>query len=272
MNTGICNPYLKRRVLLAVSFCMGLSACSTGIGEGFSFASLGAGDAPTEGAQTGPVIPKTTKTTLARGTVTLKAPKGYCIDETSVSNGLTGSYAMLSNCSSLDGKGAGVNAATMTVSVSPRRQAGAPVPTPQDFAAALAPAEVISAKQKGALTLVQVTAEEGSPLTPADPIHWRGATVLDTRLILLAIYAPAGAMMSGDKGGELLVSLARGISTTRTGLLDALTGPLDEGSTADTAPPTPVQGETDETALNAEGSETPKKGLFGSIGRLFNPS
>ena len=215
MRIGICDLDLSkaRQSGRALLICISLSACVSG--EGLSFAQKD----EAEGTPTGVLIPKTTQTTLARGAIKLTAPKGYCIDETSVSSGLQGSSALLAKCSSLDGKGASTDTAVMSVRISPRRGESATAPSAQDLASAAMPRKTLQTKQKGNLALAQLATGGDEVLAPADPIHWRGATELDTRLVLLSLFAPKGSDLTGDKGADLLVALARGISATRGSLL-----------------------------------------------------
>ncbi|MEM9579870.1 MAG: hypothetical protein AAF891_04225 [Pseudomonadota bacterium] len=262
MNTGISRSRLSLPVVAALS-CLALTGCVAG---GFSFAS---GEGEITGVQIGPVVAKSKETKLAQGAVTVKAPKNYCIDDASVTNGLTGSSVRIAKCTALDGKGgAAATSAVMTVRVSPRRTAEAPVPTTDDLAAAVAPAEILASQQKGSLALVHVASGGDDAFKPADPRHWRGATALDTRLVLLSLYAPKGAPMAGGKGADLLTSLARGISVTRGGFLGLTAQPDDASKAADdeAGAATPPLDE----ALPE--NDVGKKGLAKALGRLFNRS
>lgn len=269
MSIGICDLGIgkARRLGFALLCGASLSACSNEGGAGFSFAptsSPGSG----EGAQSGPAVPKSTRTTLARGTITLKAPKGYCIDDTSVSNGLQGSSAMLAKCSSLDGKGAGADAAVMSISVSPRRGEGALLPSTNDLAQAASPRSILQLKQKGDLALVQVGTGGSNVFSAAGPVHWRGATALDTRLVLLGLFAPEGSQLSGDKGAALLASLARGLSATRGSLFSLGVDGSDEE-------PKQARANQPESASEIPATDTveaKKKGASSVIGRLLNRS
>ncbi|MGH1576673.1 hypothetical protein [Planktotalea sp.] len=268
MSIGICDLNMsKARVLGFALLCSAsLSACNRNGGEGFSFAPKKA-DART-GSEEGPVVPKTTETTLARGSVTLKAPKGYCIDETSVTNGLQGSSAMLAKCSSLDGIGAGSDAAVMSVSISPRRGNDAIAPTPTDLAKAAEPRRILQLKEKGKLALVQIGSGGDEVFSAADPVHWRGATMLDTRLVLLGAFAPKGSVLTSNKGADLLASLARGISATRGSLLGRASAPANPDGEAGQA----NQPKDDPSTPAPESVESEKKGASGLIARLLNRS
>lgn len=267
MNTGISKGL--SRFALALLAGASLAGCSGDGGGGLSFA---APNGEPEGAQIGPAIPKAKSTQLAQGDVTVKAPDGYCVDETSVVSNLAGSSVILGKCSALDGKGASAEtSAIMTVSVSPRRDATSSAPTPEDLAQSVAPASVLSSQQTGALSLVHVANGGDDIFAPADPKHWRGATMLDTRLVLLGLYAPKGAPMAENAGAALMTQLARGISATRGGLL----GLGGRNRTARDSPQKTDIGADSADAIANEGTgskqapENLPKRLFG---RLFNRS
>ncbi|MEP5154372.1 hypothetical protein [Planktotalea sp.] len=261
MSIGICdlNTSKARISGFALVCCVALSACSDG--EGLSFAPKVSSEAA-NAAQTSPAIPKTTQTTFARGSIKLKAPKGYCIDETSIQNGLNGSSAMLSTCTALDGKGSGTDAAVMSVSISPRGGATATNPRPQDLAQAVTPHKVLQQTQQGNLALIKVATGGDEAFGPADPTHWRGATMLDTRLVLFGLFAPEGSELTGNKGATLLTSLARGLSATRGSLLGLNTSQTDEDD----------QPKAVREIAGPDTVDTAKKGTGGFIARLLNRS
>lgn len=264
MRIGICDPSMRKVRLtgFAILCSVSLSACVGS--EGFSFAQKGT----VKAEQTGAPVPKSTSTTLARGTVKLKAPKGYCIDDSSVSSGLQSSSAMLAKCTSLDGKGAGADTAVMSVQVSARRKSSAPAPSTQDLVMAALPARALQSRQKGNLALVQLATGGNDIFSPADPVHWRGATVLDTRLVLLSLFAPSGSTLTKDQGAELLTTLARGLSATRGPLLGrglSNNAPVSEVS-EEAQPKSVVKNSTTDTV------EPEKKGGQGIIARLLNRS
>ena len=266
MNTGISRRSL--RILTALGLCGALAGCNAA--QGFSFAAAGKDDAA-QGTQIGAAIPKLASAELARGAVNVTAPKGYCIDQTSIVSGLGGSSATLAPCSALDGKGASREmSAVMTVSVSPRRPSPAPAPTSADLAAAVAPAEVLSAQTKGQLALVHVATGGDALFQPADPKHWRAATSLDSRLVLLSLYAPADAPLAADAGAALLSQLARGIKATRSGGLLGLRAPAPEAQDGQDALATQETLAPAGTQPEAEAAQ--QKGLKRVFGRLFNRS
>jgi hypothetical protein len=263
MSIGICdlNTSKARTSGFAFVCCVTLGACSEGASP---FSASKSGSDVANAAQTSPAIPKSTQTTMARGSIKLPAPKGYCIDDTSVQSGLNGSSAMLSTCSSLDGKGSGSDAAVMSVNISPRSGNGASNPTTQNLTQAVAPRAVLQQSQQGNLALVKVASGGNEVFSPADPVHWRGATLLDTRLVTLALFAPKGSELTSNKGAALLTSLARGISATRGSLLGLNTN----------ATPSDAKAQLEDVSnISAPDTVDPaKKGTGGFIARLLNRS
>jgi hypothetical protein len=116
--------------------------------------------------------------------------------------------------------------------------------------------------------LAQLATGGDEVLAPADPIHWRGATELDTRLVLLSLFAPKGSDLTGEKGADLLVALARGISATRGSLL-GFGRDARERKDANLEN-TQLKDVSENSTTNTVDSE--KKGGQGIIARLLNRS
>lgn len=265
MNTGISKPIntATRRGLLPIA-AFALSGCLGG-GEGLSFAPTN-----TDTTTSSPTVPHSQKTALARGGVTVKAPNGYCIDDTSVRNGLVNSSALIATCTSLKGKGSGLDSAVMTVNVSARRPSESQAPDADTLAQAIGPDRALSRSQKGTLALVNVKDGGDDMFAPADARHWRGATTLDTRLVLLGLYAPEGSALAGSGGSALMVKLAKGISATKGSFLGRALSQDQNTQEPSTQPDSSAQTET--AVEEAGGKEIPKKGVRGLIGRLFKQS
>lgn len=266
MSIGICDLTIgqARRLGLALVCCASLSACVGG--EGFSFAPNGA--AAPESSQADRAYAKSTQVTLARGAVKVKAPEGFCIDQASVSSGLRRSSAILAKCSSLDGKGAGEDTAVMSVQISARRGSTTAAPSGQDLINATRPRRTLQSKQKGDLALIQIATGGDEVFSAADPVHWRGATALDTRLLLLGLFAPKGSEMTSDEGAELLASLERGISATQGSLLGL--GPAASNASSETDAENQLKDVPKDSTT--ETVEPTKKGGQGFIARLLNRS
>lgn len=272
MSTGISNLMQRaawKRAVLCPVFCLGLGACAGG--DGFSFAAAPESGAAAD-AQADPVLQKSTEAVLARGAITLVSPKGYCIEDQSVTTTLSGSMARLAACTSLDGKGAGRNAAVMLVNVSEQKPGEISAPSISDLTEVVAPAPVVRSEQRGALALVQVAEGGSAVFAPADPQHWRAATVLDNRLVLLSLYAPKGSELTGAAGSALLQDLAKGLSAKRLPILSRLTRgtPAPEESGGDVESSADPAAEADKTGEDAD--RRFGFGLGALASRVFNQS
>jgi hypothetical protein len=149
---------------------------------------------------------------LSGGNVVVAGPAGYCIDSQEVSDRLTGSFALLASCEVLSNGRAGpaVEPAIMTVTILPRR-ANTTVPTAQAMGDAMFPAKVLTSREEGGLTVVQL-ASGGEQISRAgDPRHWRAAIVINGHLIALAVYGPKGSKVAGRQGLAMIVALADAI-------------------------------------------------------------
>lgn len=147
---------------------------------------------------------------LGDGALTVTAPRGYCVDRSSL-RGPSGRVVLLASCERLTGMpGVAVEPAVMTVSVLP--QAGdAPAPTPEGLARAVAPARVGQSGTLGDLVYAQVIGGDSAPLPGGDPHHWRGARMVAGHLVGVAVYAPEGSALSGAEGRALLRALSDGV-------------------------------------------------------------
>jgi hypothetical protein len=116
----------------------------------------------------------------------------------------------------------------MLVSVSEKKLGEISPPSVSDLTLAVAPLPVARSEQRGTLALVQVTGGGSAVFAPADQKHWRAATALDNRLVLLSLYAPKGSELTGPAGSTLLQDLAKGLSAKRVPILSRLTGGAPE--------------------------------------------
>ena len=188
-----------------------------------------------------------TEAALGTGAVRLSAPRGYCIDRSSLRRLKGGGgFALIAPCTQLTGtRGVTAAPALMTVSVMPQGS-GAPAPDADSLATAIAPAPVGTEGQTAGLVYAQVMRGGEAVLPGGDPRHWRGARLLAGHLASLALYVPEGSPLAGREGRLLLGDLASGLSATTTRIAD----------------------ETDaDTTVAAETStKTPRRGFFA---RLF---
>lgn len=154
-----------------------------------------------------------TEATLGSEAVRLSAPRGHCIDRSSLRRlAGGGGFALLAPCTQLTGtRGISVSPAMMTVSVMPQGP-GAPAPDAESLAAAIAPAPVGAEGQTGGLVYAQVMQGGEAVLPGGDPRHWRGTRAVGGHLASLVLYAPEGSVLAGRDGRLLLDDLAKGLT------------------------------------------------------------
>ena len=188
-----------------------------------------------------------TEAALGTGAVRLSAPRGYCIDRSSLRRLKGGGgFALLAPCTQLTGTpGISVSPAMMTVSVMPQGP-GAPAPDAESLAAAVAPAPVGAEGQKTGFAYAQVMQGGDAVLPGGDPRHWRGTRLVAGHLASLALYAPESSPLTGREGRLLLGDLAAGLSATTT------------RGTEET--------DADTTTATETSTKTPRRGFFA---RLF---
>jgi hypothetical protein len=185
-----------------------VTGCSAIPEAGFSFASSGE-----QGAGTSSTSSTAThsQASFAKGNVTLVAPRGYCIDSTTLRQNASGGFALLPRCNFLQGSSwFGRNkAAVITATIGKTNEAAAP--STADLARTAEGAKLLYYDDKGLLPLVRLQWQghsvTGSSGASAD--HWRGAFVLNDHLVVLALYAPEGSELLGRPGADLLTEMTR---------------------------------------------------------------
>lgn len=183
------------KCLTAGAVCLALAGCDLPV--------TGA-DADASGTPTDSALPLAT---LARGSVTLVPPTGYCIDQES----LRDSFALMARCDRLGGTTTfGAPVAIITAAtVSENSAAG--------FGRAFgADSETILARrQKDGFTLLHV---KGTPPSPEmRDVFWRGVAQVDSQVLGLAIYQAKGGAELGERAPDLLTqTLRRTIERTAT--------------------------------------------------------
>ncbi|WP_198389318.1 hypothetical protein [Roseovarius faecimaris] len=146
-----------------------------------------------------------TELPLYGGNLVIGAPRGYCLDGSSLRRGVSGSFVLIASCETLSGKpGTVVDPAVMTVSASPRRL-GAEQPDAADIAAIMAPAKVLAREDGDGISLVRFASGGDAFLPGGDPRYWRAGMLINGHVVSLAAYTPKG---SGDAGYRLILALA----------------------------------------------------------------
>lgn len=149
---------------------------------------------------------------MAGGAITLAAPDGYCIDESSAKTGKRNGFAVLARCDALGVQGffGQRDVALITVATAPRAQ-----DTPLEMTsleAAVAPAKVLEKRNMEGLPLVRLSGGT-TPSEELSSTHWRSAFVMNGQLVALALYAPEGSAALTEPGATLLAECA---SRTKT--------------------------------------------------------
>lgn len=146
-----------------------------------------------------------TELPLYGGNLVIGAPKGYCLDGSSLRRGAGGSFVLIASCETLSGQpGHVVAPAVMTVSASPRRL-GAEQPEATDIAATMAPVKVLASEDGDGISLVRFATGGDALLPEGDPRYWRAAMLINGHVVSLAAYTPQG---SGNTGYALILALA----------------------------------------------------------------
>ncbi|MEP2891756.1 hypothetical protein [Tateyamaria sp.] len=132
---------------------------------------------------------------LARGTVALAPPEGYCIDQESLSD----TFALMARCGSLGGTTQfGAPVAVITAAVASQTVAAS------IFGRAFATDSetILSRRQAESITLTHV---KGTPPSPGmRDVYWRGISQIDGQLLGLTIYEAKGGASLGEQAPDLL--------------------------------------------------------------------
>lgn len=239
-------------MILALSWCvvLVLPGCLGGAGDGRAF--LSPGDASAK------VL---SRATLGRGDVVLVPPRGYCIDAASVTDTMTGGFALIASCESLTGRFdlGSVEPAVMTVSVAARGTSAQPEAA--SLAATLGTARPLAQVNGDGLAIVQ--ADDGADVSARDTRHWRGVMVVNGRILGLAVYGAKGSAVAGHAGQALLVAMAESIREQSPQEFPAQDAALRvDSATSGMAEPEPNARDTTQ--------KTERAGpLRGILGRLF---
>ncbi|MFA3919211.1 hypothetical protein [Ruegeria hyattellae] len=145
---------------------------------------------------------------LAGGDVVIRAPNGYCVEQRSVRNGSSNSFALLARCDAL-GAGAGKNAQGLAlITVTTEARADAVQPDARALTRSAAPAQPSATRSYGGMPVIRFD-ETSHRVRGASPQVWRSGFVANGHVVALALYAEEGSLMLGDRGARLLSELAR---------------------------------------------------------------
>lgn len=152
-----------------------------------------------------PPVPKPlSRVRLARGEVVVSATEGYCVDPETLNARGSGGFAMLASCRILSGNETGpvVPPVLITVTVGPKGSGGA-LPEAATLAA-ISEAPLLEGGSGDGLVTARLGSGGQLVLDGGDPRYWRAAFAQNTRLVILALYAPDGSPLTGASGRSLL--------------------------------------------------------------------
>lgn len=142
------------------------------------------------------------QTEMASGALTLVPPQGYCIDR----RGLTPDFGLIARCDVLGAEGAvaAKPIGIFTVSITDLPKA-APLPSPEEKAAALNLTEVRGAEASDGLILFRAN---GAPPAPGlSGQHWRAIARVGTHALAVAFYGSAQDPAASGEGRDLVAEL-----------------------------------------------------------------
>ena len=147
---------------------------------------------------------------LAGGQVVAAGPRGYCVDDTTVSR-RGGGFALIASCQSLGASGPLVPPAVMTVTVLPRLAGGQDELTAEDITAVMAPAQALAEMNGDGVAFVHLDTGGKDVIPGGADGHWRAAMRVNGYLVGLALYGPEGSPLADDDGLSLIAALSEAV-------------------------------------------------------------
>ena len=144
------------------------------------------------------------KVHFAGGDVIVGGPEGYCLDPKTVQNRPERGFALIASCNILSGGQLGpqVPAIMVSVTIGPRG-ASEDVPSASAIARTTG-ARLLTDQSRDGLVLGQFEGGGDALAHSRDPRQWRGAFVMNGRLVGLALYAPKGSSFAEAQGAAVL--------------------------------------------------------------------
>ncbi|MHA6346635.1 dihydroxy-acid dehydratase [Roseivivax sp. CAU 1761] len=214
---------MRRALASAVLLALVLAGCATGP-DGRARAFLDGFTTPgSEGgasalAKPDSDLPPIRRAALAGGEVVVAGPDGYCIDPVTLKGTAREGVVILASCRILSGGRTGPEVAPALITVTVGAREPAPVLPDPPTLAGIAGAPLASGETRGGFSLAQISEGGGRFFEGSDGRYWRGAFVLRSRLVALALYAPAGSpLAAGRRGAELLDQVQRAIRAASPG-------------------------------------------------------
>lgn len=188
MTTWTCKGSLLALALSA------LSGCEPGQGIG-TFA-LRSPAGAVEGA-----LPLA-RARMSNGAIMLVPPSGFCIDRDSTDK----DFALLAHCEALGGPVTDPSAPLGVISVSILSfPSGSALPSILELAKAAGLRQVSQASESPSEVVFHAIGR--APQEGLSEQHWRGAMLLNERMLGVAFYGPSGANAPTHEGRDLVLSL-----------------------------------------------------------------
>ncbi len=167
------------------------------------------------------------------GAVIVAGPGGYCIDPGTLQGHSDEGFAVIASCRILSGGRVGRDVPPVVITVAVGANEGnEALPSPA-MLAALSGTELLSGGLVDGFVAANLADGGREVLEDGDPRHWRGAFLLDGRLVGLALYAPKGSEMTGPAGRDLLrgvMERIRELSSSQAAFAPARLVPMDIGT------------------------------------------
>jgi hypothetical protein len=139
---------------------------------------------------------------LSAGNTLVAAPRGYCVDRTSV----TARFALIARCDVLGAEGGQPSRPLGVITVSlTDLPASEKMPTPGETAAALNLLSLSNPVEQGSSVVFQASGRPPSDLL--SDRHWRAMARIGNQLVGLAFYGPAAAGRLDATGRSLLLEM-----------------------------------------------------------------
>lgn len=152
---------------------------------------------------------KLSEVRMARGTIIVAAPQGYCFDRRSLKRLGQRGFAVMARCDTLGVRGF-FNAhdlAIITVTTAPQSP-DTPALSLSALEATGNGAPVLSRENRDGLLLVRF-GDGPQPFEGVSPTQWRGAFQVNGQLVGLGLYAPEGSDALTVGGASILADLTR---------------------------------------------------------------
>lgn len=189
--------------LICTLGCMTLLGGCLGTGQGVK--QVGLLPSPAD------LVPKSAlqEVRLLGSRVTVRGPKGYCIDSGAVRKSSTAGFALLAPCTALGEKnGDAVQTAALLTLQARARLLKAGLPDGETLATSMLDLEPVYSESGDGITIVQLAKGGDKYMPGGDPKHWRAVMNFNGALVGITVYSVKGGPAAGREGKALLLAFA----------------------------------------------------------------